>query len=107
VPDTIEGHLTAGKNAAGERDNTPDVYGLVTAIFVAPQRGATTGRILVIADASSNLLAAPGRVALILGHVGCSRRSCSGDFLAVEGPAFANRAPRPLCATDVFVRRKL
>src|SRR6201982_328277 len=40
VPDTIEGNLAAGKNAAGGRDNTPDFYGLVTAICVAPQRGA-------------------------------------------------------------------
>ncbi len=40
VPDTIEGHLAAGKNATGGRDNTPDFYGLVTAICVAPQRGA-------------------------------------------------------------------
>jgi metallo-beta-lactamase class B len=40
VPDMIEGHLAAGKNAAGGRDNTPDFYGLVTAICVAPQRGA-------------------------------------------------------------------
>jgi metallo-beta-lactamase class B len=45
VPDTIEGrsiesHLAAGKNAAGGRDTTPDFYGLVTAICVAPQRGA-------------------------------------------------------------------
>ena len=40
IPDTIEGHLAAGKNAAGGRDNTPDFYGLVTAICVAPQRGA-------------------------------------------------------------------
>jgi metallo-beta-lactamase class B len=40
VSDTIEGHLAAGKNAAGGRDNTPDFYGLVTAICVAPQRGA-------------------------------------------------------------------
>src|SRR3984957_13439878 len=40
VPDTIEGHLAAAKNAAGGRDNTPDFYGLVTAICVAPQRGA-------------------------------------------------------------------
>src|ERR1700761_9412284 len=39
VPDTIEGHLAAGKNAAGGRDNTPDFYGLVTAICVAPQHG--------------------------------------------------------------------
>ena len=39
VPDTIEGHLAAGKNAAGGRDNTPDFYGLVTALCVAPQRG--------------------------------------------------------------------
>src|SRR5271155_3941443 len=35
-PDTIEGHLAAGKNAAGGRDNAPDFYGLVTAICVAP-----------------------------------------------------------------------
>ena len=40
APDTIEGHLAAGKNAAGGRDNTPDFYGLVTAICVAPQHGA-------------------------------------------------------------------
>ena len=45
VPDITEGraiesHLAAGKNAAGGRDNTPDFYGLVTAICVAPQRGA-------------------------------------------------------------------
>jgi metallo-beta-lactamase class B len=40
VPDTIEGHLAAGKNAAGGRDDTPDFYGLVTAICVAPQHGA-------------------------------------------------------------------
>jgi metallo-beta-lactamase class B len=45
VSDTIEGrsiesHLAAGKNAAGGRDNTPDFYGLVTALCVAPQRGA-------------------------------------------------------------------
>ena len=31
APDTIEGHLAAGKAAAGGRDNTPDFYGLVTA----------------------------------------------------------------------------
>jgi hypothetical protein len=37
VPDSIEGHLAAGKNAAGGRDNTADFYGLVTAICVAPQ----------------------------------------------------------------------
>ncbi len=43
VPDTIEGHLVAGKNLAGGRDNTPDFYGLVTAICVAPQRGAPLG----------------------------------------------------------------
>jgi metallo-beta-lactamase class B len=36
VLDSIEGHLAAGKNAAGGRDNTPDFYGLVTAICVAP-----------------------------------------------------------------------
>src|SRR5258707_6439336 len=40
APDSIESHLAAGKNAAGGRDNTPDFYGLVTAICVAPQRGA-------------------------------------------------------------------
>src|SRR5215813_13652929 len=40
TPDTIEGHLAAGKALAGGRDNTPDFYGLVTAICVAPQRGA-------------------------------------------------------------------
>ena len=34
--DSIEGHLAAGKNAAGGRDNTPDFYGLVTALCVAP-----------------------------------------------------------------------
>jgi metallo-beta-lactamase class B len=39
-PDTIEAHLAAGKNAAGGRDSTPEFYGLVTAICVAPQRGA-------------------------------------------------------------------
>ena len=39
VPDTVEGHLAAGKDAAGGRDNTPDFYGLITAICVAPQRG--------------------------------------------------------------------
>jgi metallo-beta-lactamase class B len=37
VPDTIEGHFAAGKDAAGGRDNTPDFYGLVTAICVAPK----------------------------------------------------------------------
>ena len=36
VPDSIEAHLAAGKNAAGGRDDTPDFYGLVTAICVAP-----------------------------------------------------------------------
>src|SRR2546428_13312586 len=35
-PDSIEGHIAAGKNAAGGRDDTPDFYGLVTAICVAP-----------------------------------------------------------------------
>jgi metallo-beta-lactamase class B len=40
VPDTIEGHLAAAKNAAGGRDNTPDFYGLVTALCVAPLHGA-------------------------------------------------------------------
>jgi metallo-beta-lactamase class B len=38
--DSIEGHLAAGKNAAGGRDDTPDFYGLVTAICVAPLNGA-------------------------------------------------------------------
>src|SRR4029077_14003828 len=33
-------HLAAGKNAAGGRDDTPDFYGLVTAICVAPLNGA-------------------------------------------------------------------
>src|SRR5499433_775953 len=36
TPDTVEAHLAAGKNAAGGRDDTPDFYGLVTAICVAP-----------------------------------------------------------------------
>jgi metallo-beta-lactamase class B len=36
APDSIEGHLAAGKNAAGGRDNNPDFYGLVTALCVAP-----------------------------------------------------------------------
>jgi len=36
APDSIEGHLAVGKNAAGGRDDTPDFYGLVTAICVAP-----------------------------------------------------------------------
>jgi metallo-beta-lactamase class B len=40
APDSIEAHLAAGKAAAGGRDNTPDFYGLVTALCVAPQRGA-------------------------------------------------------------------
>jgi len=39
--DSIEGHLAAGKNAAGGRDNTPDFYGLVTAICVAPLNAPT------------------------------------------------------------------
>ena len=34
--DSIEGHIVAGKNSAGGRDDTPDFYGLVTAICVAP-----------------------------------------------------------------------
>jgi metallo-beta-lactamase class B len=34
--DSIETHLAAGKNAAGGRDDTPDFYGLVAAICVAP-----------------------------------------------------------------------
>src|SRR5215475_13552119 len=36
APDSIEGHLAAGKSAAGGRDDTPDFYGLVTALCVAP-----------------------------------------------------------------------
>jgi metallo-beta-lactamase class B len=36
APDSIEAHLAAGKNAAGGRDDTPDFYGLVTAVCVAP-----------------------------------------------------------------------
>src|ERR1051326_4705431 len=36
APDSIEGHLAAGKNLAGGRDDTPDFYGLVTAICIAP-----------------------------------------------------------------------
>ena len=39
-PDTVEAHIAAGKNAAGGRDDTPDFYGLVTAICVAPLNGA-------------------------------------------------------------------
>src|SRR5499433_404543 len=34
--DSIEGHIAAGKNSAGGRDDTPDFYGLVAAICVAP-----------------------------------------------------------------------
>src|SRR6516164_1903114 len=41
VLDSIEGHLAAGKNAAGGRDNTPDFYGLVTAICLAPLNAPT------------------------------------------------------------------
>src|SRR6185436_3907250 len=37
--DSIEGHIAAGKNAAGGRDDTPDFYGLVAAICVAPLNG--------------------------------------------------------------------
>jgi len=36
APDSIEAHLAAGKNLAGGRDDTPDFYGLVTAVCVAP-----------------------------------------------------------------------
>src|SRR6202050_928320 len=36
--DSIEGHLAAGKNAAGGRDDTPDFYGFGTAIFLAPPK---------------------------------------------------------------------
>src|SRR6202012_5524193 len=39
APDTVEAHLAAGKNAAGGRDDTPDFYGLVTAVCVAPLNG--------------------------------------------------------------------
>ena len=39
APDSIEAHLAAGKNAAGGRDDTPDFYGLVTALCVAPLNG--------------------------------------------------------------------
>jgi hypothetical protein len=39
LPDTVEAHLAAGKRAVGGRDGTPEFYGLVTAICVAPQRG--------------------------------------------------------------------
>jgi metallo-beta-lactamase class B len=39
APDSIEGHIAAGKNLAGGRDDTPDFYGLVTAICVAPLNG--------------------------------------------------------------------
>src|SRR5437879_12861290 len=39
APDTVEAHIAAGKNAAGGRDDTPDFYGLVTAICVAPLNG--------------------------------------------------------------------
>ena len=34
APDTVESHLAAGKSAAGGRDDTPDFYGLVTAIYI-------------------------------------------------------------------------
>jgi metallo-beta-lactamase class B len=37
--DSIEGHIAAGKNSAGGRDDTPDFYGLVTAICIAPLNG--------------------------------------------------------------------
>jgi metallo-beta-lactamase class B len=37
--DSIEAHIAAGKNSAGGRDDTPDFYGLVTAICVAPLNG--------------------------------------------------------------------
>jgi metallo-beta-lactamase class B len=40
APDSIEGHLAAGKNAAGGRDDRPDFYGLVTALCVAPLNAA-------------------------------------------------------------------
>src|SRR5436305_13880200 len=36
APDSIEGHLAAGKNASGGRDDTTDFYGLGTALCVAP-----------------------------------------------------------------------
>src|SRR6478672_3553018 len=37
--DSIENHIAAAKNSAGGRDDTPDFYGLVTAICVAPLNG--------------------------------------------------------------------
>src|SRR5262252_485836 len=37
--ESIEGHIAAGKNSAGGRDDTPDFYGLVAAICVAPLNG--------------------------------------------------------------------
>src|SRR5438876_492320 len=40
APDSIETHLAAGKNAAGGRDDTPDFYGLVTALCAAPLNAA-------------------------------------------------------------------
>ncbi len=40
APDTVEAHLAAGKRVVGGRDGTPEFYGLVTALCVAPQRGA-------------------------------------------------------------------
>jgi hypothetical protein len=40
LTDSPKIHLAAGKSAAGGRDDTPDFYGLVTALCVAPQRGA-------------------------------------------------------------------
>jgi metallo-beta-lactamase class B len=36
APDSIDAHIVAGKRAAGGRDNSPDFYGLVTALCVAP-----------------------------------------------------------------------
>jgi metallo-beta-lactamase class B len=41
APDSIEDHLATGKSAAGGRDDTPDFYGLVTAICVAPLNAAS------------------------------------------------------------------
>ena len=39
--DPVEAHRAAGKNAAGGRDDTPDFYGLVTALCVAPLNAPT------------------------------------------------------------------
>jgi metallo-beta-lactamase class B len=39
--DPVEAHRAAGKNAAGGRDDTPEFYGLVTALCVAPLSAPT------------------------------------------------------------------